>query len=149
MHYTYLPSVSFFLFQPHLWQMEVPRPGIKSEPQFQPTSQLQQYQILNPLSHKGSSKCHLLSLQLYEKVPWPFFCFSRPWHFLRVPAIYFVGLSVWVDLMPLHDWTQAVLWVGTPWKRCSCPPTRPQEAPRSAGLMTADAHWSPWLEAVC
>ena len=39
-----------FIFWPHSGHMEVPRPGIKSEPQLRPEPQLQQHQILNPLA---------------------------------------------------------------------------------------------------
>lgn len=31
---------------------EIPEPGIESEPWVQPTSQLQQHKILNPLLHR-------------------------------------------------------------------------------------------------
>ena len=39
----------FFLFQPHLWHMEVPGSDIESKTQLQPTPQLWQHQILNLL----------------------------------------------------------------------------------------------------
>ena len=39
-----------FFSQPHLQHMEVPRPGVKSEPQLQ-----QYHQILNPLCHNRNS----------------------------------------------------------------------------------------------
>ena len=45
---------SFFLLHLHLRQMEVFWPGIKAELQLQPTSQPQQYWILNPLSNARS-----------------------------------------------------------------------------------------------
>lgn len=38
---------------PHLWHVEVPRPGIKSEPQLWPTPKLWQHQILNALGQTG------------------------------------------------------------------------------------------------
>ena len=43
----------FFLFRPHPWHMEVPRPSTESKPELQPMSQLQQCQILNPLCWTG------------------------------------------------------------------------------------------------
>ena len=46
----------FGLFWPHLWHMEVSRPGIKSQPQLTPMPQPRQSWILNPLCHSGSSK---------------------------------------------------------------------------------------------
>ena len=39
----------FVCFWSQPWHMEVPRPGIKSEPQLQPMPQLWQRQILYPL----------------------------------------------------------------------------------------------------
>ena len=71
--YTHMaPKAVKLFFWPHLWHIEVPRPGIKSEPQLQPMLQLQQCrflthyamsgfkpmlwqkrQILNPLQGKG------------------------------------------------------------------------------------------------
>ena len=45
----YLFYFIIYLFWLHPWHMEVPGPGIKFEPQLQPTSRLWQYQILNPL----------------------------------------------------------------------------------------------------
>ena len=39
----------FFLFQPHLWHMDVSRPGIKSKPQLWTIPQLWQHWILKPL----------------------------------------------------------------------------------------------------
>ena len=41
--------------------MEVPRPGIKSEPQMQPKAQLWQHWILNPLCHSRTSCDRLLT----------------------------------------------------------------------------------------
>ena len=40
LHFAKIP-IFFFLFWLHPWHMEVPGPGIKSEPQRQPTPQLQ------------------------------------------------------------------------------------------------------------
>ena len=40
----------FFFFWLHLWQMEAPRPGIKSKPQLWPTLSLWQHRILNPFA---------------------------------------------------------------------------------------------------
>ena len=37
----------------HSWYMQVPRPGVESELQVEPTPQLQQSQILNPLHWAG------------------------------------------------------------------------------------------------
>ena len=75
----------FFLFWPHLWHMEVPEPGIKSEPEMgpkcyssshgrslthcaglgiepAPPQQPSNYsQILNPLHHSRNSKDRLLN----------------------------------------------------------------------------------------
>ena len=52
-------SIILFLFfggGVHSWHTEVPRPGIESKLQVQPTPQLQQqHQILNPLCHGGNS----------------------------------------------------------------------------------------------
>ena len=46
----YIWNSFFFLsFLPHPWHMEVPGPGIESEPYLWPISQLQQCQILKPL----------------------------------------------------------------------------------------------------
>ena len=42
-----MPTTFFFWL--HLWHMEIPRPGIKSEPQLWSMPQLQQHWILNPL----------------------------------------------------------------------------------------------------
>ena len=57
-----LESIFFFLsffffpfFWPHLQHMEIPGPGIKSEPQLQPMPQLQQCPILNLLSYRGNT----------------------------------------------------------------------------------------------
>ena len=38
-----------------LWHIEVPGPGTESESELQPTPQLQQRQILNPLHHSENS----------------------------------------------------------------------------------------------
>ena len=38
--------------------MEIPGPGIKSEPQLQPMPQLRQHQIINLLHHSGNSWSH-------------------------------------------------------------------------------------------
>ena len=46
--FFFLPPF-FFFFQLHPQHMNVPRPGMKSEPELPLTSQLQQHQILNPL----------------------------------------------------------------------------------------------------
>ena len=51
---------SFFLFffkWLHPWHVEVPRPGIESKPQLQPTPQLRQSWILNPLCWPGDWTC--------------------------------------------------------------------------------------------
>ena len=54
------PNDSFFFFQPHLWHMEIPKPGIKSKLQLQPS--LGQHWILNSLCWgwgQGSKQhCH-------------------------------------------------------------------------------------------
>ena len=47
--------VLFFSFGHPLWHMDVPGPRIKSELKLQPTPQLHQCQILNPLCHSGNS----------------------------------------------------------------------------------------------
>lgn len=55
--YKYLPAASqlhliqcfFFFFWPHPEHMEVPWPGIESDPELQPVLQLRQLWILNPL----------------------------------------------------------------------------------------------------
>ena len=44
----------FFFFGLHLQCVEVLRLGIEPEPQWWPESLQQQYQILNPLRHKGT-----------------------------------------------------------------------------------------------
>ena len=44
-----------YLFLPHTWHMAVPRPGIESKLQLQPTPQLWQHRIFNPLCHTRSS----------------------------------------------------------------------------------------------
>ena len=50
-----LKQSAFFLYLPHPRHMEFPRPGIESEPQLQPTPQLQQCQILlTPCAKPGS-----------------------------------------------------------------------------------------------
>ena len=53
--------------------MEVPRPGIKSELQLQPTPQLWQHQVLNPLSYSGNpsffSESQLLIFHTKFKIP--------------------------------------------------------------------------------
>ena len=46
--------------------MDVPRPGIKSEPEFQPTPQLQECQILNPLHLGQGSNQHLQRDPVYS-----------------------------------------------------------------------------------
>ena len=52
----------FGFFWLHLQHMEVPRPGIKSEPQLWLTPQVWQHRILNPLHHSGKSRwLHCLS----------------------------------------------------------------------------------------
>ena len=43
-------SFFFFFLGLHLWQMEVPRPGVELEPHLWPMPQPQQHRILNPLS---------------------------------------------------------------------------------------------------
>ena len=48
----------------HLRHIEIPRPEIKSEPQMQCMSQLQQCQILNPLHHTGTPKEKLFLMHL-------------------------------------------------------------------------------------
>lgn len=58
-------ALSFIYF---LWpcpqHMDVPRPGIESELQLQPTPQVQQCQILNPLYDSRNSKlCLLVSVK--------------------------------------------------------------------------------------
>lgn len=40
-------------FWPHMGHMEIPRPRTETELQLQPTLELQQYQILNPLGWAG------------------------------------------------------------------------------------------------
>ena len=51
--------IFFFLFGPHSWYMEVPGPGMESEPQLPPTTQLQQHQILNLLCRSRDWNCNL------------------------------------------------------------------------------------------
>ena len=48
-------KIFIYLFRPHPWYMEVPRPGLKSRPQ------LQQPWVINPLNH--SSELHLWLLK--------------------------------------------------------------------------------------
>ena len=43
-----------FIFWPHLWHMEIPRPGIQPALQQWPELQQWQHQILNLLSHQGT-----------------------------------------------------------------------------------------------
>ena len=47
-----------FFFWPYLWYMDVFSPGIKSEPQLQPTLQLRQHWILNPLGQDPPAPPH-------------------------------------------------------------------------------------------
>ena len=47
----------FFLFQLHMWHMEVPGPGIESDMQWQPIPQLWQQQILKPLCWTRGQSC--------------------------------------------------------------------------------------------
>ena len=55
---SFLFFLSFFVSHTcSIWKFG---PGIKSEPQVQPTPQLQQCQILNQLSHSGNSQQELL-----------------------------------------------------------------------------------------
>lgn len=49
-----------FCFWPRSQHMDVHRPGIEIELQLQPTSQLQQHQILNPLNCQGTSQNSLI-----------------------------------------------------------------------------------------
>ena len=51
----FLLLLSSFLATP--WHMEVPRPGIRSEPQLWPAPKLQQHQILNPLCQARDGTC--------------------------------------------------------------------------------------------
>ena len=46
-------EIFFFFLGPHIWHMEAPRLGVKSEPQ------PQQCQILNPLSKARGPTCNL------------------------------------------------------------------------------------------
>ena len=46
---------NYYYLWMYLWHMEVPRPGIESKPQLQPTAEQQQGQILNPL-HQGRAR---------------------------------------------------------------------------------------------
>ena len=52
--YSFLKT---YLFWPYTQHMEVPGPGIKSEPQLQPVPQLWQCWILNPLSRAEDWTC--------------------------------------------------------------------------------------------
>ena len=52
----------FPLFWPYPWYMEVPRPGIEFESQLQPTPQLQQHRILNPLHYSRNSLYYVLCI---------------------------------------------------------------------------------------
>ena len=49
---------------PHLWHVEVPRPGVESKPKLQPTQQLWQQQILNPLHYVRDRTCTSTSTQV-------------------------------------------------------------------------------------
>ena len=65
----FLKQIHFFLFWPHPQHLEVHRPGIESELQLWPMTQLQQCQILNPScqardqTRKLSSQRELLQRQ--------------------------------------------------------------------------------------
>ena len=50
-HLKHIYFVIFFLYRPHLWHMEVPRPGIESEPQ------LWQRRILDTLPQARDRTC--------------------------------------------------------------------------------------------
>ena len=52
--------VLLFFLEPHLWLMEVPRPGIKSKLQLHLNHSSQQCRILNPLS-EARDKTHILT----------------------------------------------------------------------------------------
>ena len=69
-HHNGLVWSFFFLFQLHPLHMEVPGWGMESEPRLQPTPQLQQCQILNPVHHSGNS------------IIWSHFFFLSFCHFL-------------------------------------------------------------------
>lgn len=58
--------LSFFLFQPHLWYMEVPRPVIESELQMQPTPQLWWHQRHNLLCHSKNSRWRVFKVHWHH-----------------------------------------------------------------------------------
>ena len=60
--------IFFFLFWPHWQHMEVPGPGIESEPQLQPAPQLQQCQVPNP-----QQELHTVCIWGNALHPWPHF----------------------------------------------------------------------------
>ena len=76
-----------FLFLPHPWYVEVPRPGIESVPQ------QWRYQVLNLLSHQGTPVWSFLSHLFYF------------WHVLLVCIEH---LKLEVSLLPKKWWTSAL-----------------------------------------
>ena len=55
--------LSIYLFRPHLWHVEIPRPGIEPVPQQWPKLLQWQCWILNPLQHQRNPKLlHILNL---------------------------------------------------------------------------------------
>ena len=67
-------GLSFYLFiWPHPQHMEVPWPGMKSEPQLQPTPQLWQSWILNPQHSwaRDQTCASAMTLDASEVIPDP------------------------------------------------------------------------------
>ena len=54
----------------HSWHMEVPGPGIKSEPQLQPTPQVRQCKILNPLCQSRNSTHIFILIIIKYHIKW-------------------------------------------------------------------------------
>ena len=57
-------KIFIYLFRPHPWHMEVPRPGLKSKPQLQPPW------IINPLNHSSELQCWLLKIFVFTSHIW-------------------------------------------------------------------------------
>ena len=74
----YLFTFIDLFFLPHPWPLEIPGPGIESEPQLRPMPQLWQCQILDLLCQSGNS-CILFIHSSVDTLKRPFGLFATFW----------------------------------------------------------------------
>ena len=83
--------ICLFSFGPNLWNAEIPRPGTKPLPQQWHKPQQWQYQILNPLSHKGTATLFKVSNYIYL----PTYQCKNTHVYIHVDACKHVIESIW------------------------------------------------------